>query len=157
MFSLSDFYSNLRSVTSESSHCLDSLGFADPIERDPSSDALFSRAQQWILDCESKHPTCQSISTAVPKRLLFVGSTPNDSIRLIEDIPYRTKYIALSHCWGTNNYRTTRANLSERVKNIPWGELPSTFQDAVTVAHRFEISYLWIDSLCIIQDDRCES
>jgi hypothetical protein len=31
--------------------------------------------------------------------------------------------------------------------------LPRTFQDAVLVTRRLGVKYLWIDSLCIIQDD----
>ncbi|KAH8600698.1 heterokaryon incompatibility protein-domain-containing protein, partial [Bisporella sp. PMI_857] len=30
--------------------------------------------------------------------------------------------------------------------------LPKTFQDTILVAQRLNISYIWIDSLCIIQD-----
>jgi len=32
-------------------------------------------------------------------------------------------------------------------------DIPKTFQDAVKVARELNIAYLWIDSLCIIQDD----
>lgn len=31
--------------------------------------------------------------------------------------------------------------------------LPQTFQDAIAVTHNLTIRYLWVDSLCIIQDD----
>lgn len=37
-------------------------------------------------------------------------------------------------------------------ERIMWSSLPKTFQDAVTVTMWFKIKYLWIDSLCIIQD-----
>jgi hypothetical protein len=37
-------------------------------------------------------------------------------------------------------------------KCIRFSELPQTFQDAVTIAKNLGIEYLWIDSLCIIQD-----
>lgn len=33
-------------------------------------------------------------------------------------------------------------------------DLPKTFRDAVTFARGMGIGYLWIDSLCILQDDR---
>ncbi|KAI0159720.1 heterokaryon incompatibility protein-domain-containing protein [Xylariaceae sp. FL1272] len=38
-------------------------------------------------------------------------------------------------------------------KNIPWRELSKTFQDAVDICQKLQIDYIWIDSLCIIQDD----
>lgn len=36
---------------------------------------------------------------------------------------------------------------------IDWDDLPRTFQDAVITTRAIGIQYLWIDSLCIIQDD----
>lgn len=64
------------------------------------------------------------------------------------------KYIALSHCWGGfKECQTTTANLAERVKKIEYASLPQTFKDAVYCALKLDVRYLWIDSLCIIQDD----
>jgi hypothetical protein len=63
------------------------------------------------------------------------------------------KYAALSYCWGTDKVlKTTRDSLDQFTKEIDWAGLPWTFQDAVTVACKLSIQYLWIDSLCIIQD-----
>ena len=36
---------------------------------------------------------------------------------------------------------------------IEFSELTKTFQDAVTITRRMGLNYIWIDSLCIIQDD----
>lgn len=36
---------------------------------------------------------------------------------------------------------------------VMWASLPKTFQDAVRTARELGLNYLWIDSLCIIQDD----
>ncbi len=108
----------------------------------------------WFYDCLTNHSVCQQVTIAAPKRLLFIGSFPEDAVRLIEDVPKDVQFIALSHCWGTNTFRTTQSNLPERMRNIPWDELPKTFQDAIVVSRLFDVRYLWIDSLCIIQDDR---
>jgi len=43
--------------------------------------------------------------------------------------------------------------LSERRKKIDFSSLPRTFQDAIKVTRSLTIRYIWIDSLCIIQDD----
>jgi len=40
------------------------------------------------------------------------------------------------------------------MKDIPFGTLSCLFQDAVTVTRKIGIRYLWIDSLCIIQNSR---
>ncbi|CAK1355566.1 hypothetical protein CB0940_00718 [Cercospora beticola] len=38
-------------------------------------------------------------------------------------------------------------------KRIPFSDLPKTFQDAVTVVRKLGLTHLWIDALCIVQDD----
>ena len=64
-------------------------------------------------------------------------------------------YICLSHCWGAfQPLKTTKETLPKFKDNIPWDELPKTFQDAVNVTRWLGLRYLWIDSLCIIQDDQ---
>ena len=39
-------------------------------------------------------------------------------------------------------------------RNIPWNQLSKTFQDAITITRKLGIQYIWIDSLCIVQDDK---
>lgn len=36
---------------------------------------------------------------------------------------------------------------------ITWEDLPATFQDVVTICRCMAVSYCWIDSLCILQND----
>jgi hypothetical protein len=36
------------------------------------------------------------------------------------------------------------------------GSLPRSFQDAVLVARKLHVRYLWIDSICIVQDDKTD-
>lgn len=66
-------------------------------------------------------------------------------------------YLALSHRWGDDRKhhlgRTLSDNHGDRFVGIEWNELPLTFQDAITVARNLRVQYLWIDSICIIQDD----
>jgi hypothetical protein len=47
---------------------------------------------------------------------------------------------------------TTLSTLEGRKREIPLSILPSTFQDAIVITRRLGIQYIWIDSLCIIQD-----
>ena len=64
-------------------------------------------------------------------------------------------YAALSHCWGGNvALTTTSETIDERKNGIQWDSLPQTFQDAITVSQNLGIKYLWIDSLCILQDSK---
>lgn len=63
-------------------------------------------------------------------------------------------YVALSHCWGKSNHlQTTLDNLDEHTAGINIASLSRTFRDAIAICQHLNESYLWIDSLCIIQDD----
>src|SRR5215469_6328576 len=80
--------------------------------------------------------------------------------RLVEtEHNFSDHYVALSHCWGPPSSRpicTTTANLSKHMVEIVPQSLPRTFGDSVTLCVELGIQYLWIDSLCIIQDDERE-
>jgi hypothetical protein len=93
--------------------------------------------------------------TKTPTRLVDVGKLDSSTIHLVETSEeLRAPYLTLSHCWGQNaniSQRTTGGNLE-----IPFDKLPRTFQDAVTVTRRLGFTYLWIDSLCIIQGDEAD-
>jgi hypothetical protein len=63
-------------------------------------------------------------------------------------------YAALSYCWGGDqHFKTTRANLKSTLGGAPLNNLPQTLLDAVHVCRQLKIRYLWIDALCIVQDD----
>jgi hypothetical protein len=60
----------------------------------------------------------------------------------------------LSHCWGEMNFLTlSRSNLEAFQAQIPQEALSQTFIDAIRISRDLGFSYLWIDSLCILQDD----
>lgn len=49
---------------------------------------------------------------------------------------------------------TTADNLEHHKKRIPLERLPRTIQDAVMITRSLGITYLWVDVLCIIQDNK---
>jgi hypothetical protein len=64
------------------------------------------------------------------------------------------EWVALSHCWGTKlRFVTVSSNIEAWMCSIPLQDMPPTFQDAVYTTRQLGYRYLWIDSLCIIQDD----
>ncbi|KAK3386143.1 heterokaryon incompatibility protein-domain-containing protein, partial [Podospora didyma] len=65
------------------------------------------------------------------------------------------KYTALSHRWGPNGVQfiVTTRNMNELERKIPMADLSPTFRDGITITRQLKIRYLWIDALCIIQDD----
>ena len=65
-------------------------------------------------------------------------------------------HLVLSHVWGGINItcKTTSTNISQYYDvGIQFDTLLRTFQDAVQITAAVGFRYLWIDSLCIIQDD----
>ena len=146
--------SSLTSVEG-SPDALPSLGFANDICEEIDSDLVFEMIADWISECDCGHGSCFLKATSSPKRLLHMqGDLPKPDIRLEENLSEPVRYIALSHCWGRSTpFTTTTETLTQRLTGISWDELPQTFKDAITVALRLEIPYLWTDSVCILQDD----
>src|SRR5450756_395292 len=66
----------------------------------------------------------------------------------------RDRYITVSHSWGKEvKPFTTKATMKQFKKQIKCESLLKTFQDSIYIARKLAISYVWIDSVCIIQDD----
>lgn len=64
-------------------------------------------------------------------------------------------YATLSYCWGTDQpSKTLKDNIQAYEIEIPFDALPKTIQDAIIVTRGIGLSYLWVDALCIIQDDK---
>jgi len=92
----------------------------------------------------------------MPTRVINVGKAADDYVRLEVVKPNQNAaYMALAHCWGKIQLlRTLKANYVEHQKRIPLTKLTRTFRDAVEVTRQMGIQYLWIDSLCIVQDSK---
>lgn len=104
------------------------------------------------------HPACHKHVAGFPSRLLDLRNVEDGRIFLTDTASFPNpppEFFTLSHCWGkTQLITTTMETLSEHQKGIAILDLPRTFADAVKVTKRLGIQYLWIDSLCIIQDSK---
>ena len=113
--------------------------------------------QHWRKSCSTHESCIAEYDTVMPTRVLALcGNQAQPSVRLVNSRGQRGRYIALSHCWGPTKKRpprTTSDNLEAQQAGIAFGDLPKTFQDVVELAQVIGIRYVWIDSLCIIQDD----
>lgn len=119
------------------------------------SEANFRLAKQWLQECASSHSSCpRPAETELPTRVLDVG--PADGSKppvLCATYGKHDTYVALSHCWGrVAPLTTTTKTLEDRLACISMPSLPKTFQEAVVIARSMGVRYLWIDSLCIIQN-----
>jgi hypothetical protein len=133
-----------------------------------SSPEYYELLRSWIRRCDDSHEAfgCAALSeTALPSRVMDVGTANEDRrlVRLVVPGPsQRGRYVALSHCWGNPSEEereascTFASNLAQRCEGIPVAQLGKTFQDAIAVTRGLGERYLWIDSLCIIQDDKSD-
>ncbi|KAF2129731.1 HET-domain-containing protein, partial [Dothidotthia symphoricarpi CBS 119687] len=69
----------------------------------------------------------------------------------------RASYAALSYCWGLETevrpIKTMKNNVARFSESIVAADLPLTIRQAIEVTRILNLEYLWVDSLCIIQDD----
>lgn len=74
-------------------------------------------------------------------------------------LPPRSKYVALSYCWGSSNrhFTTTESNISELEKRNSlvaiFSQLSGVIQDAIHCVRDLDERFLWVDALCIIQNN----
>lgn len=124
----------------------------------PNTGAGFECVRGWLKQCEETHDACRNAGSTLPKRVIDVGTlVGGQEIHLYESKEAEQQpYTALSHCWGPpalQPLRTLKENLADRKTRIRWDSLTKTFQDAILISQHLGIKYLWIDSLCIVQDD----
>lgn len=95
-----------------------------------------------------------------PSRLidLMPDSAHEKLARLIEYHDGCTEYATLSYVWGPgpHPWSTTSGNVKQRMTSFDRSDLPATLADALNIAERLGLRYIWIDSLCIVQDDPVE-
>jgi hypothetical protein len=92
-------------------------------------------------------------TTSLPTRILDLSRVDQVVLREYSG----NQYVALSHRWGTFQHLIAKTNTLQQLKSgIPVELLPATFRDAVFTARRLGVYSLWIDALCIVQDDQDE-
>ncbi|KAE8447323.1 hypothetical protein EG329_010881 [Mollisiaceae sp. DMI_Dod_QoI] len=121
----------------------------------PLADQNILMINLWLSSCSVGHDRCkQTPGFTSPTRLLDIRGP---QLRLISPRENNLRYTILSHCWGGNIPLVTTASTIELFhRRIDWSAAPATFKDAITTSRKLDIRYLWIDSLCIIQDSKID-
>jgi len=127
------------------------------------SQESFAIAARWINECVAEHDCSTHLSlkeqaNMYPSRLIDVNAFADSSdVQLVDNDGGSKCYVTLSYCWGkSRTFTTTSRSLRLRKTRIHFESLPRTFMDAVRIVRKLEVRYLWIDALCIIQDDRLD-
>ncbi|KAH8661563.1 heterokaryon incompatibility protein-domain-containing protein [Tricladium varicosporioides] len=126
-----------------------------PIKEVCASDEAFTLATSWLEECLEGHEICGSgDEKPLPTRVLDLTQMDQTlDVKLHESKGRSGHWLALSHCWGKSKILTTTVQtFKAHTKRIKFESLPLNFQDDITIARKLGYQYLWIDSLCIIQD-----
>lgn len=131
----------------------------------------FGMVRNWIDICNTRHTKhCAGVHPEL-QYLQFtdlVNEIP--SLRLIDVVdnciipaPHRCKYAALSYVWGRINPQNILRSLKSNIGHLErpgallrseyYDKIPHTIRDAMHVVKELGMRYIWVDSLCIIQDD----
>ncbi|KAK1835433.1 heterokaryon incompatibility protein-domain-containing protein [Podospora conica] len=123
-----------------------------------------SLVRRWIAECE-KHEDCRLRSDSdvykAQGRLPFAriidvqDGSADPRLSDVGEVPSDARYMTLSHCWGDPEHKPLTLTLDTIAilkTGIQWNMLPRTFTDAIVFTRNLGIRYIWIDSLCIIQD-----
>ncbi|KAF4633919.1 hypothetical protein G7Y89_g4193 [Cudoniella acicularis] len=149
-----DFYT----LSHEDNGSIPAFGISRAVASKPDLRICLALAAKWMKKCNEGHILCsRPVDSRLPTRIIDVGlDEESDTVYLKETRDSdRDPYMSLSHCWGKEQIITTTTNtLQGRKAGIKISELPRTFRHAIRITRGLGIRYLWIDSLCIIQDDR---
>ncbi|KAK4206062.1 hypothetical protein QBC37DRAFT_149280 [Rhypophila decipiens] len=134
---------------------------------DQPSKEFVQRIQDWVEACDghihcsqtvSRTNTLDSRRAPLPTRCIRVkkGNPSQGHSICLEETEGRTgAYICVSHRWvegETRFHATTNDNYSQRRVGMSSEGLPKLFGDVFRLAAQLDIEFVWIDSLCIIQD-----
>jgi hypothetical protein len=121
------------------------------------SDAAIDLVSAWLRQCTNSHEICRkSFSDHVPTRLLDLdGGLDAADIRLVLTSDIGTqRYVTLGYTWGTStSVSLTEDSIESFQTGIPVATLPKTIRDAIRVCRMLQVRFLWVDALCIIQNN----
>ena len=118
-------------------------------------------AMRWLGTCITHHPQCReprSVTDWLPTRLIDVGvagDSQEPRLLLTSELKNRNNigYTTLSHRWASARVaKLESSNIDLFRRRIPLESLSSAFLDAIRATRALGFRYLWIDSLCIVQD-----
>jgi hypothetical protein len=131
--------------------------------------------RKWLNICDEHHTglweQCTSQKSLDQFLQYYLRLIDVEKMIIVRGLPDWTEYVALSYVWGEDRMkrarppgwempRTLRVNVRTDKYGVETimlpGELLCTIRDAIEVTRSIGYRYLWVDSLCIIQDDKQE-
>lgn len=117
------------------------------------SNHAISLAMELMQNCSNNHDCSHPPDPCPPLPTRVIDCSDPSRPCLLVTNGLRERYVALSYVWGEPQlHSTTTKNIDSYIKSIDFELFPKTLCDAVLTTRRLDIRYLWVDSLCIIQD-----
>ncbi|KAL6835266.1 heterokaryon incompatibility domain-containing protein [Trichoderma camerunense] len=126
------------------------------IHPDLGSPHQFKIARRWLQECRTHEACLMNKVPELPTRVVDIGLPDTKSLpRVFISQGAKADYIALSHCWGGRIESVlTSKTYHDYQQALPISEISANFKDTFRIARELGIQYVWIDSLCIIQDSK---
>ncbi|KAF4781816.1 hypothetical protein HER10_EVM0003646 [Colletotrichum scovillei] len=119
------------------------------------SESGIAQIRRRLQVCLESHPSCRQGTGTRPLRFIELSLGDEKTVRIRQAHSTRVDpYVALSYCWGLDQtIKTTTVNLARHQRGIEVRNLPKTIRDAIHVTRQLGVKLLWVDSLCIVQND----
>jgi hypothetical protein len=114
-----------------------------------------SLMRSWLSICENSHEDTCTISTDHRSRSSQPARVVDVEDMCLKDTPRGCRYVTLSYVWAATVLKLTIANsaLLYQAMSLSTLDVPATILDAITLVRSMGERYIWVDSVCIIQDD----
>jgi hypothetical protein len=129
-----------------------------PVTVDASDPSCFKTILSWLGKCAEHAECARPAPVRLPKRVIEIPINASEAPKLwTTDGNQYGQYVILSHCWGSLGVtKLLNKPLIPFRDAIPLEQLPKTFEDAINITRRLGFRYLWIDALCISQDNTAD-
>ncbi|CZR69620.1 uncharacterized protein PAC_19520 [Phialocephala subalpina] len=125
------------------------------------SDTVCALAAHWLSLCATEHSKCRGRNRDMPFPSRLIDIRERDSLlgwtqpRIVSTKGRFGSYTTLSYRWSKvgQQFCPTKENIEWLMKSIRLNLLPKTISEAIAFLRQLDFRYLWVDSLCIIQND----
>jgi hypothetical protein len=132
----------------------------------------FGMVRNWIAMCQDWHGrVCDRSKLGIHENDFISQMDRIPQFRLVDVVdncvkrgPRDVPYVALSYLWGQGTFLTALTSNVERLAlpgalQLPefWDRIPTVIRDAMQVVRELGLRYLWVDSLCMVVDDRSKT
>ncbi|KAJ4365485.1 hypothetical protein N0V95_000420 [Ascochyta clinopodiicola] len=129
---------------------------------DGHSQDVFKNAKCWIEECSHAHDACRQYAKTdrtLPTRLVDTQPEGIDDsvIRLVDSTSITrgsgvAEYATLSYVWEETDITLTTDQLPKAQLGLQRHALPKPLESGIQAAQSLGYRYIWIDSLCVLQD-----